>query len=173
MATSPEFKAIRIAVLTVSDTRTEETDASGRYLVEALATTGHLLAEKKIVKDDIYQVRAIVSQWIADQNIHCILITGGTGITGRDITPEAVLPLLDKEISGFGELFRHFSFSEIGSSTIQSRAFAGQANNTYLFCLPGSTGACQLAWEKIISPQLDNRTQPCNFVKLIPRLNER
>lgn len=173
MVTTPEFKAINITVLTVSDTRTEETDASGRYLAETLASTGHLLAEKRIVKDDIYQVRAIVSQWIADQNIHCVLITGGTGITGRDITPEAVLPLLDKEIAGFGELFRHLSFSEIGSSTIQSRAFAGQANNTYLFCLPGSTGACQLAWEKIIAPQLDNRTQPCNFVKLIPRLNER
>ncbi|MBI3772096.1 MAG: molybdenum cofactor biosynthesis protein B [Gammaproteobacteria bacterium] len=173
MATAPEFKAINIAVLTVSDTRTDATDHSGQYLAERLVTTGHRLAEKRIVKDDRYQLRAVVSQWIADSDIHCVLITGGTGITGRDITPEAVLPLLDKEIAGFGELFRHLSFSDIGSSTIQSRAFAGQANNTYLFCLPGSTGACQLAWEKIIAPQLDNRTQPCNFVNLIPRLNER
>ncbi len=167
-----EFKAINIAVLTVSDTRTEETDKSGNYLVEQLQQAGHTLTEKQILADDIYQIRALVSRWIAEQHVEAILITGGTGITGRDVTPEAIRPLLDKQIEGFGELFRTLSLQEIGASTIQSRALAGQANATFIFCMPGSTGACKLAWEKILKEQLDIRTLPCNFVKLIPRLRE-
>lgn len=156
---------LNIAVLTISDTRTLDTDKSGDYLSDALTTAGHMLAERNLVKDDIYAQRAIVSTWIADASIHAILITGGTGFTHRDSTPEAISVLFDKEVDGFGELFRHVSYEEIGTSTIQSRALAGFANNTVIFCLPGSTGACRTAWEKIIASQLDADFRPCNFVK--------
>lgn len=161
---SKEFKPLKIAVLTVSDTRTEQTDTSGKYLVEALQEEGHQYWDKLIVKDDIYQIRAMVSAWIASTDVQVILITGGTGFTSRDSTPEAVTPLLDKTIDGYGELFRHLSYSDIGTSTIQSRSIAGLANNTLVVCMPGSTGACQLAWEKILKEQLDARHKPCNFV---------
>lgn len=156
---------LNIAVLTISDTRTLDTDKSGDYLQDALVTAGHTLKGRALVKDDIYQQRAVVSQWIADSEVHAILITGGTGFTHRDSTPEAISVLFDKEVDGFGELFRHISFQEIGTSTIQSRAIAGFANNTVIFCLPGSTGACKTAWEKIIASQLDADFKPCNFVK--------
>ena len=167
------FVPVRIAVLTVSDTRGPENDTSGDTLQERLEAAGHELAERTIVKDDIFQLRAIVSRWIADTNVDCILITGGTGITGRDNTPEAIRPLLVRDIPGFGELFRYYSLEEIGTSTVQSRAFAGTANATLIFALPGSTGACRTAWDRILGHQLDSRTGPCNFVSLIPRLNER
>lgn len=158
---------LSIAVLTVSDTRTEDTDKSGRYLIEQIEIEKHQLAARQIVKDDIYQIRAVLSQWIADDTVNAVLITGGTGFYGRDSTPEAVSPLLDKMMPGFGELFRSISFDEIGSSTIQSRAIAGYSNNTVIFCLPGSTGACRTGWTKIISEQLNTDFGPCNFVKLI------
>lgn len=156
-----------IAVLTVSDTRTEETDSSGRYLVEALQTAGHHLIDKQIVIDDIYRIRAVLSHWIADPRVQAVLITGGTGFSGRDSTPEAVAVLFDKSIDGFGELFRAISYDEIGTSTIQSRALAGLANNTVVFCVPGSTNACRTAWEKIICTQLDSNYRPCNFVGVL------
>ena len=159
-----EFEAARIAVLTVSDTRTEENDTSGRYLAEQLQETGHILADKKIVIDDVYQLRAVVSQWVADESVQAILITGGTGFTSRDSTPEALTPLFDKQVEGFGELFRAVSYEEIGTSTIQSRAIAGFANNTVIFAMPGSTGACRTAWTKIIKEQLDASHRPCNFM---------
>lgn len=159
-----EFKALNIAVLTVSDTRSEETDSSGGYLVDSLQEAGHHLEDKQIVIDDIYKIRAIVSCWIADHKIDAILITGGTGFTDRDITPEAVSILFDKQVEGFGELFRQISFAEISSSTIQSRALAGLTNKTVIFSLPGSTGACRTAWSKIIKQQLDSTHKPCNFV---------
>jgi len=158
---------LNLAVLTVSDTRNLETDKSGGYLISELQACGHQLAARKIVIDDIYQIRAVLSQWIADSDIHGVLITGGTGFYGRDSTPEAVLPLLDKTMPGFGELFRSVSYAEIGSSTIQSRAMGGLANNTVIFCLPGSTGACKTAWSKIIKEQLTLEFAPCNFVKLL------
>jgi len=158
------FKAAKIAVLTVSDTRNEETDTSGGYLALALQQAGHLLADKKIVIDDLYKIRAIVSTWIADSEIEAVLITGGTGFTSRDTTPEAVAVLFDKQVEGFGELFRHVSYQEIGSSTIQSRALAGFANKTVIFCMPGSTGACKTAWSKIIVEQLNSQHKPCNFM---------
>ena len=158
---------LNIAVLTVSDTRNRETDKSGGYLVSEIEADGHNLGAREIVKDDIYQIRAVLSQWIADQSINAIIITGGTGFYGRDSTPEAVQPLLDKIMPGFGELFRSVSFDEIGSSTIQSRAIGGLANNTVIFCLPGSTGACRTAWTKIIKQQLTLEFAPCNFVKLL------
>ena len=167
-----EFKALNIAVLTVSDTRGEEQDVSGKLLVQALQEAGHVSIEKAIVKDDIYAIRAIVSRWIADPLVDAVLTTGGTGITGRDGTPEAVSVLLAKEINGFGELFRSLSYDEIKTSSLQSRALAGVANATFIFVLPGSSGACRLAWEKLISDQLDNRVKPCNLVMLMPRLNE-
>ncbi|HEC18176.1 MAG TPA: molybdenum cofactor biosynthesis protein B [Gammaproteobacteria bacterium] len=170
---SREFIPLKIAVLTVSDTRTEADDTSGKLLVEHLQVAGHQLAEKAIVADDMYQIRAIASRWIADPAIHVVLSTGGTGVTGRDGTPEAFQPLLDKEIEGFGEMFRMLSFDEINTSALQSRALAGVANGTYLFCLPGSSGACKTAWDKIIKAQLDHRTIPCNLTMLIPRLKER
>ena len=162
-----EFKAVNVAVLTVSDTRTAENDTSGDALANHLRTAGHRVADRRIVKDDIYQIRAILSQWIADANINVVITTGGTGFSGRDSTPEAVAPLFDKHIEGFGELFRAVSYEEIGSSTIQSRALAGLANNTVIFCVPGSTGACNTAWEKIIKEQLDNRHRPCNFIGVL------
>lgn len=158
------FIPLDIAVLTVSDTRSIDTDTSGQYLIDALTGAGHVLAERKIVKDDIYQIRAVVSTWIASANVQAIIITGGTGFSGRDSTPEAVSVLFDKEVDGFGELFRQFSVAEIGTSTLQSRALAGFANNTVVFCVPGSTNACKTAWINILSQQLDNQHRPCNFV---------
>ncbi|HEX5361092.1 MAG TPA: molybdenum cofactor biosynthesis protein B [Fluviicoccus sp.] len=158
------FIPLQIAVLTVSDTRSLETDTSGQFLVDALTEAGHLLADRRIVKDDIYQIRAVVSAWVADPLTQAVIITGGTGFSGRDSTPEAVTVLFDKAVEGFGELFRHFSLQEIGTSTLQSRAVAGLANNTVIFCLPGSTNACRTAWQHILSAQLDNRNRPCNFV---------
>lgn len=172
MSDPRQFIPLNIAVLTVSDTRTEATDSSGRLLVERLQNTGHRLVAKRIVPDDIYQIRAVVSAWIADPAVDVILTTGGTGVTGRDGTPEAVLPLLDKVLDGFGEVFRFISYQEIGTSTIQSRALAGVANGTYVFCLPGSKNACITAWDKLIQAQLDFRTRPCNLVELLPRLLE-
>ncbi len=166
------FLPLNIAVLTASDSRTEADDVSGKLLVERLQTTGHASVDKVVVPDDIYQIRAVVAAWIADPNIDAIITTGGTGITGRDGTPEAVQPLLDKEISGFGEMFRYLSYQDIGSSTLQSRALCGVANGTYLFVLPGSSSACATAWDKLIVSQLDNRTLPCNLVMLMPRLKE-
>ena len=168
----PGFKSLNIAVLTVSDTRGEAEDKSGRRLVDSLTAAGHACAAKAIVRDDAYAIRAVVSGWIADPEVDAVLSTGGTGITGRDGTPEAVTPLLDKVIDGFGEMFRALSWDEIGTSTLQSRALAGVANATFVFVLPGSSGACRLAWEKLIVHQLDARTRPCNLVELMPRLNE-
>ncbi|PKH06540.1 molybdenum cofactor biosynthesis protein B [Moritella sp. Urea-trap-13] len=158
------FKAAKLAVLTVSDTRNEETDTSGRFLAEALVADGHILMDKQIVIDDKYKIRAIVSQWIADEDIQGVLITGGTGFTARDMTPEAVQPLFDKAIEGFGELFRAVSYDEIGTSTIQSRAVGGFANKTVIFCMPGSTGACKTGWNKILREQLNSSHRPCNFM---------
>lgn len=159
-----EFTALPISVLTVSDTRTADTDTSGQKLVDLLQEAGHSLYDRTINKDDIYQIRATLSKWIAHANTKVILVTGGTGFSGRDSTPEAVQPLFDKAVDGFGELFRQISYEEIGTSTIQSRAFAGLANNTLIFCMPGSTNACATAWTKIIGPQLNSQTKPCNFV---------
>jgi molybdenum cofactor biosynthesis protein B len=167
-----QFKPLRIAVLTVSDTRTEATDKSGALLVERVSKTGHGLADKAIVRDDVYAIRAIVSKWIADPGVEVVITTGGTGITGRDGTPEAVAPLLDKQIEGFGELFRTISYEEIGASSLQSRCLAGVANATYVFCLPGSSNACATGWDRLIATQLDYRTRPCNLAELMPRLKE-
>lgn len=158
------FTALNICVLTVSDTRTLDNDTSGDFLCSALTDAGHTLLQRKIIKDDMYHIRAVVAQWIYEADVQVVLITGGTGFTGRDSTPEAVEPLFDKTIVGYGELFRHVSLDEIGMSTIQSRAIAGLANRTVVFCLPGSTNACQTGWNKIIAEQLDSRTRPCNFV---------
>lgn len=159
-----EFIPLNICVLTVSDTRTKENDTSGQKLEDSLLTAGHTLHDRQLIKDDVYHIRAVVSQWIHDDKAQVILITGGTGFAGRDSTPEAMTPLLDKHVTGFGELFRQLSFEEIGTSTIQSRAFAGLANKTLIFCVPGSTGACATAWDKIIESQLNSLTRPCNFV---------
>ncbi|HEY0179915.1 MAG TPA: molybdenum cofactor biosynthesis protein B [Dokdonella sp.] len=172
MTALTDFVPLNVAVLTVSDTRTADDDTSGDYLALSIGQAGHRLHEKRIVKDNRYVVRAIVAQWIADEDVHGVLVTGGTGFTGRDSTPEAILPLLDKEMPGFGEMFRVLSFDEIGTSTLQSRAFAGLANNTFVFCLPGSTSACRTAWEKLIRAQLDATTRPCNLAGLMPRLRE-
>ena len=166
-ATDDSPQALTIAVLTVSDTRTEEDDSSGHFLVEALQDAGHGLADKAIVIDDIYKIRAVVSAWIADEQVDAVLITGGTGFSGRDSTPEAVRPLFDKDIDGFGEIFRVLSHEEIGSSTVQSRALAGFANDTVIFCMPGSTGACRTAWGGLIREQLDSSHRPCNFVGVL------
>ncbi len=159
--------ALKVAVLTVSDTRTQETDTSGAFLEEALREAGHEIADRQIVIDDVYQLRAIVSQWIADPEVEVILTTGGTGFSGRDSTPEALAPLFDKTIDGFGEVFRALSHIEIGSSTLQSRALAGLANGTVIFCMPGSTGACRTAWEGVLRDQLDSEHKPCNFVGVL------
>ena len=167
------FIPLNIAVLTVSDSRSLAEDGSGDTLQARAEAAGHRVVAREIVRDDVYQIRAVISRWIADPQVQVVLATGGTGVTGRDSTPEAVAPLLDKQIEGFGELFRTVSFAEIGASTIQSRAFAGLANGTFLFCLPGSSGACRTAWDKILLAQLDHRTRPCNFAQLIPRLLER
>ncbi len=158
---------LRIAVLTVSDTRSEADDHSGHYLCEQLQREGHLLHDKRIVADDPQQIRDTLNGWLAEPRAQVILCTGGTGFSRRDCTPEAVQPLLDKEIPGFGELFRHLSLEEIGSATIQSRALGGLAGDVLVFCLPGSTGACRLAWEKILREQLDSRHPPCNFAMLL------
>jgi len=171
-STQRSFKPLGIAVLTISDSRTEATDKSGGLLAERIAAAGHRLAEKAIVKDDIYAIRAQISQWIAQTQVDAIVTTGGTGVTGRDGTPEAVHALLDKEIDGFGEMFRALSYEEIGTSTLQSRCLAGVANATYIFCLPGSSGACATGWDRLIAAQLDFRTRPCNLVELMPRLRE-
>lgn len=167
-----EFIPLNLAILTVSDSRTEADDTSGKTLVSMLEKDGHTLADKQIVKDDRYDLRAVVSQWIADPKIDGIVTTGGTGLTGRDGTPEALTPLFDKTIDGFGEMFRVLSYELIATSTLQSRAVAGVANGTFIFCLPGSTGACKDGWSKLISAQLDYRTRPCNLVEIIPRLKE-
>ena len=159
--------ALKVAVLTVSDTRTQETDTSGAFLEEALRDAGHDIADRQIVIDDVYQLRAIVSQWIADPEVEVMLTTGGTGFSGRDSTPEALTPLFDKTIDGFGEVFRALSLTEIGSSTVQSRALAGLANGTVIFCMPGSTGACRTAWEGVLRDQLDSEHKPCNFVGVL------
>jgi molybdopterin adenylyltransferase len=172
MTAAAEFVPLRLCVLTVSDTRTAAEDTSGDLLCDALRQAGHVLHERVLLRDDRYALRARVSQWIADPEVDGILITGGTGFTGRDSTPEAILPLLDKQMPGFGEMFRVLSFEEIGTSTLQSRAFAGLANATFLFALPGSTSACRTAWEKLIRAQLDARTRPCNLASLRPRLRE-
>lgn len=168
----PAFLPLSIAILTVSDTRTEATDSSGQLLVERLYAAGHCLAARRIVPDNIYTIRAVLSQWIADTAVQIIISTGGTGVTGRDGTPEAVIPLLDKMLDGFSEIFRQVSYHDIGTSAIQSRALAGVANGTYIFCVPGSTGACRTAWDYIIKDQLDSRTRPCNLAELMPRLLE-
>ena len=168
-----EFVPLKIAVLTVSDSRTEDTDKSGKLLVERLEVTGHRLADKRIEPDDIYRIRATVSRWIADPDVQVIITTGGTGVTGRDGTPEAIEPLLEKVIEGFGEMFRAISFDDIGTSTLQSRCLAGVANGTYVFTLPGSTNACATGWDRLIVDQLDYRTTPCNLVELLPRLDEK
>ena len=172
MSAEADFIPLQLCVLTVSDTRTSANDSSGDYLVEALTGAGHALHARTLLPDDRYRLRAVVSQWIAEPAVDGILITGGTGFTGRDSTPEALLPLLDKQMHGFGELFRAISVDEIGTSSLQSRAFAGVANATFLFALPGSTSACRTAWEKIIVHQLDARTKPCNLATLRPRLRE-
>lgn len=168
-----QFIPLAIAVLVISDTRTEADDVSGKTLVECLTTTGHKLFEKAIVPDNIYQIRAVISNWLASEAVNVVITTGGTGVTGRDGTPEAVLPLLDKVLDGFGETFRMLSYQDIKTSTIQSRAIAGVANATYIFCLPGSSGACRTAWNSLIKEQLDFRTRPCNLVQLMPRLMEK
>jgi len=168
-----EFLPIGIAVLTVSDSRDEQSDKSGRLLAGRLEKAGHRLADKVIVPDDVYQIRAVVSRWIADPAVNAVITTGGTGVTGRDGTPEAVRPLLDKVIDGFGEMFRNLSYGQIRTSTLQSRALAGVANGTYVFCVPGSSGAGATAWDELIEAQLDLRTRPCNLVELMPRLLEK
>lgn len=168
-----EFQPLNVALLTISDTRTLADDKSGNLLAERIAGAGHQLIDRRISKDDVYQMRAEFSRWIADPDVEVVITTGGTGVTGRDSTPEAIAPLLDKVIEGFGELFRQISFEEIGPSTIQSRAVAGMANSTLIFALPGSSGACKTAWDRILASQLDRRTKPCNFALLAPRFAEK
>ena len=169
---SRPFIAVRIAVLTVSDTRTLADDKSGNTLVELITGDGHQVADRAIVKDDVAQIRAQVLGWIADPNVDVVLTTGGTGFTGRDVTPEAVRPLFEKEIDGFSTVFHMISYAKIETSTIQSRACGGLAKGTYIFCLPGSPGACKDGWNGILKWQLDNRHRPCNFVEIMPRLEE-
>jgi molybdenum cofactor biosynthesis protein B len=166
------FIAVRIAVLAVSDTRKLEDDRSGALLAEMIAGTGHELADRAIVKDEMAEIRAKLQEWIADPRIDAVITTGGTGFTGRDVTPEAVRPLFEKEIDGFSTVFHMISFEKVGTSTIQSRACGGVAQGTYIFCLPGSPGACRDAWNGILKWQLDNRHRPCNFVEIMPRLEE-
>ncbi len=166
------FRPVRIAVMTVSDTRGVEDDRSGALLIERLETAGHELADRRIVRDERETIRARLRAWIEDQAIEVVLATGGTGVTGRDVTPEAFHDVYEKEIPGFGELFRMISYKIIGTSTVQSRATAGVAKGTYLFALPGSTGACKDAWDNILRDQLDIRHKPCNFAELLPRLRE-
>lgn len=172
MSADARFIPLHLCVLTVSDSRDASSDTSGDYLVQALEEDGHTLAARALLPDDRYRLRTTVSGWIADDAVDGVLVTGGTGFTGRDSTPEALLPLLDKTMPGFGELFRAISVEEIGTSSLQSRAFAGLANGTFVFALPGSTSACRTAWERIIRAQLDARTKPCNLATLKPRLKE-
>jgi molybdenum cofactor biosynthesis protein B len=172
-AADAKFIPLRVAVITISDSRTPENDSSGDYLTGSLQAEGHVLAHRKIVKDDRYVLRAEFSALIAADEVDIILSTGSTGLTGRDLAPEAIEPLFDKAIEGFGELFRAASVSDIGAATIQSRAFAGVANGKVIFCMPGSPGACRTAWEEVIRPQLDARTKPCNLANLMPRFLER
>ena len=169
---SRPFLAVRIAVLTVSDTRTSADDKSGDTLVTLLTEAGHELADRAIVRDNVSEIRARISGWIADPTVDAVITTGGTGFTGRDVTPEAVRPLFEKEVDGFSVVFHMISFPKIGTSTIQSRACAGVAHGTYIFCLPGSPGACRDGWDGILKWQLDNRHRPCNFVEIMPRLME-
>ncbi|MDO9168231.1 MAG: molybdenum cofactor biosynthesis protein B [Methylobacter sp.] len=173
MTTDRKFIPLNIAILVVSDSRTDADDVSGKILAERATEAGHHVTEKRIVADDIYQIRAAVSNWIAADQVNVVIATGGTGVTGRDGTPEAVAPLLDKVLDGFGEIFRMLSYQDIKTSSIQSRAIAGVANATYIFCLPGSSGACRTAWDDLIKEQLDHRTRPCNLVQLMPRLLEK
>lgn len=170
---NPEFIPVNIAILTISDTRNFDTDTSGKVLADKAQADGHHVVDRKIVPDDIYQIRAVISQWIVDKDINVVITTGGTGLTGRDGTPEAVKVLFDKEIEGFGELFRSLSYEVIKTSTVQSRAIAGVANGTFIFSLPGSSGACRTGWDDILHDQLDARHKPCNFVDLMPRLLEK
>lgn len=172
MSSASEFVPLTMAVLSISDTRTLANDTSGQWLADHLETEGHQLVDRKLVTDDRFQIRSVVSQWIADPGISVILTTGGTGFAGRDSTPEAIAPLLEKTVEGFGELFRQVSYEEIGSSTIQSRALGGLSNHTLVFCLPGSTNACATGWNKILREQLDARFKPCNFVKLLQSKSE-
>ena len=165
--TDASEQALGVAVLTVSDTRTSETDTSGDFLQQAAEAAGHNVHDRSIIPDDVYQIRAVTSGWIARPDIDVVLITGGTGFSGRDSTPEAMAPLFDKHIEGFGELFRQLSYTEIGTSTVQSRALGGFANNTVIFCMPGSTGACRTAWDGILREQLDGQHRPCNFVGVL------
>jgi molybdenum cofactor biosynthesis protein B len=169
---SKPFLPVNIAVLTVSDSRTAADDRSGDTLQRLIEGDGHRVIERAIEKDEAAAIRARLERWIAEPSVDCVLATGGTGITGRDVTPEAFRSVFDKEIEGFGELFRWISYQKIGTSTIQSRALGGVARGTYLFALPGSTGACKDGWCEILRPQLDSRHQPCNFVQLMPRLEE-
>ncbi|WP_148861467.1 molybdenum cofactor biosynthesis protein B [Marinobacter fonticola] len=169
MNNSNTFKPLNIAILTVSDSRGPAEDTSGQYLTDQANVAGHQVLVRRLLPDDIYLIRALIAHWVADSRIQVILITGGTGFHERDSTPEAVRPLFDKTIDGFGEEFRRLSAEEIGSSTIQSRAFGGLSNHTVIFCLPGSTGACTLGWDKILREQLDNRHAPCNFAALVNR----
>ena len=171
MSKEKVFTPLNVAVLTVSDSRTLEQDTSGQYLADSLQEAGHQLADRQLITDDIYKIRAVISGWIADPELHAVITTGGTGFYIRDSMPEAVSVLFDKKIDGFGEMFRLISKDEIGMSTIQSRAIAGMANNTVIFCLPGSSGACRTGWTKIIKEQLDSRTGPCNFVPHLMRVN--
>ena len=171
MSKEKVFTPLNVAVLTVSDSRTLAEDTSGQYLVDSLQEAGHNLADRQLITDDIYKIRAVISGWIADLEVHAVITTGGTGFYIRDSMPEAVSVLFDKEVNGFGEMFRLISKDEIGMSTIQSRAIAGMANNTVIFCLPGSSGACRTGWTKIIKEQLDSRTGPCNFVPHLMRIN--
>ena len=172
MKNNQAFIAVHIAILTVSDSRTMMNDKSGDLLVGRLRDIGHTLSDRQIVKDNKNQIRSILSHWISDADIQVVITTGGTGLTGFDGTPEAIEPLFEKKIDGFGEIFRSISFEEIGTSSLQSRATAGVTNGTYIFCLPGSSGACATAWDKILQLQLDYRTRPCNLVELMPRLLE-
>ncbi len=169
---SLKFMPVRIAVLIVSDTRTEETDTSGATLVQRIEGAGHILFSRTIVPDDKAAIRAQVSDWIADPNVDVVITSGGTGLTGRDVTPEAIVPLFDKVIEGFSVIFHQVSYQSVGLSTLQSRAVAGLASGTFIFCLPGSTGAVKDGWDKVISLQLDSRHKPCNLVELMPRLRE-
>ena len=166
------FFALRIAVLTISDTRALVDDRSGSLLVERLTSAGHALAHRAIVTDDVTEIRAVVGGWIEDPEVDVVITTGGTGFTGRDVTPEAVEPLFEKRMEGFSTIFHQISFQKIGTSTLQSRATAGVAKATYIFCLPGSPGACKDGWDEILAHQLDVRHRPCNFVEILPRLDE-
>jgi len=166
------FVPVRIAVLTVSDSRNLDSDVSGRTLAELIGAAGHTLAARAIVKDDVAQIRAMVETWIGDPAVDVVITTGGTGFTGRDVTPEALRPLFEKEIEGFSTVFHMLSYEKIGTSAIQSRACGGVARGTFIFCLPGSPGACKDAWNGILEWQLDNRCRPCNFVEIMPRLEE-